>query len=986
MKKLKKASIWRVLALLLVLAAISVSLAASAAKSEAAGSTYNYAEVLQKSLFFYEAQQSGELPSWNRVTWRGDSALKDGSDVGRDLTGGWYDAGDHVKFGLPMAATTTMLAWGAVEYPDAYTNSGQMPHLLNNLRFVNDYFLKAFTNDTPGQYEFYGQVGKGGPDHSWWGSAEVLDYEMTRPSYKITTTCPGSELAGETAAAMAASSIVFRNSGDTAYANLLVSKAKKLYDFADTYRGKYSSCITDASSFYNSWSGYQDEIVWGAIWLYRATGDATYLAKAEAEYNNLNTENQSTDRSYRWTQAWDDKGYGSYVLLAKLTGNQKYITDAQRWLDFWTVGVNGNRVTYSPGGQAVLDQWGSLRYAANTSFVAFVYSDWLASVGGSQTLVSRYHDFGVRQINYILGDNPRNSSYVIGFGNNPPRNPHHRTAHGTWLDSLQSPEMSRHILYGALVGGPSTANDAYTDDRGDYVMNEVATDYNAGFTSAVARMYKEFGGTPLANFPVAETPDSAELFVEAGNNGQSATETKVRLYIRNHSAWPARALDGSAKFRYYFTLDGAATPANINLSFSYSECGTGSTLTGPHQFSGNIYYAEFSCKNRVIYPGGQSEHRAEVQFVIGSTVAWNPNNDWSYQSLSPQGTTPQVYQYITLYDGNSKVWGVEPNGTPVPTSTGTAVPPTNTPGPSATPSSTPLPPTPTNTPAPGASYCSVDYVISNQWGNGFQAEVKITNRSSAAINGWTLIWTFDGNEQMGQGWNAVITSSGSRVTASNSAGHWNGNMSANGGSVAFGFQGSHNGTVLIPDDFVLNGFACNDTGGTPVPTTVPPTATTVPPTATTVPPTATTVPPTATTVPPTPTTVPPTATTVPPTPTTVPPTATKPPSGAACTVTYSIASQWNSGFTATISIANNSTAAVNGYNLVWSYGAGQTVTSGWNAAFAQSGSTVTASNTASHWNGTIRPGASVSFGLQGTHTGSNPLPTQFTLNGILCSN
>ena len=81
--------------------------------------TFNYGEALQKSLFFYEAQRSGDLPATNRVNWRGDSGMQDGADVGRDLTGGWYDAGDHVKFGLPMAATATMLAWGIVDYRNA---------------------------------------------------------------------------------------------------------------------------------------------------------------------------------------------------------------------------------------------------------------------------------------------------------------------------------------------------------------------------------------------------------------------------------------------------------------------------------------------------------------------------------------------------------------------------------------------------------------------------------------------------------------------------------------------------------------------------------------------------------------------------------------------------------------------------------------------------------------------------------------------------
>lgn len=52
---------------------------------------YDYADVLSKSIWFYEAQHSGYLPEWNRVDWRGDSALDDGLDNGVDLTGGWYD-------------------------------------------------------------------------------------------------------------------------------------------------------------------------------------------------------------------------------------------------------------------------------------------------------------------------------------------------------------------------------------------------------------------------------------------------------------------------------------------------------------------------------------------------------------------------------------------------------------------------------------------------------------------------------------------------------------------------------------------------------------------------------------------------------------------------------------------------------------------------------------------------------------------------------
>jgi endoglucanase len=276
-------------------------------------------------------------------------------------------------------------------------------------------------------------------------------------------------------------------------------------------------------------------------------------------------------------------------------------------------GADGTRVNYSPGGQAVLDQWGSLRYAANTAFVALVYSDAISDA----TLKSRYHDFALRQINYALGQNPLNRSFVVGFGTNPPRNPHHRTAHGSWTDQINFPVESRHILYGALVGGPTSANDQYTDDRSNYTMNEVATDYNAGFTSALARLASEFGSVPLANFPVPEQVVGNEIFPEASINSSGTNFTEIKLYLNNQSGWPARVTD-NLSFRYYFTLESGVTPSQISLNANYNQC---SAPTGPTQYSGSTYYITISCAGVKIYPGGQSQYRKEVQFRIASSGA-----------------------------------------------------------------------------------------------------------------------------------------------------------------------------------------------------------------------------------------------------------------------------------------------------------------------------------------------------------------------------
>ena len=91
---------------------------------------------------------------------------------------------------------------------------------------------------------------------------------MARPAFKITPQKPGSELAAETAAALAAASIAFRST-DIGYSMRLLEHAAELYEFADKYRGVYSDSIPNAASFYRSFSGYKDELVWGAAWLYR---------------------------------------------------------------------------------------------------------------------------------------------------------------------------------------------------------------------------------------------------------------------------------------------------------------------------------------------------------------------------------------------------------------------------------------------------------------------------------------------------------------------------------------------------------------------------------------------------------------------------------------------------------------------------------------------------------------------------------------------
>lgn len=450
---------------------------------------FNYAEALQMSLYFYEAQRSGKLPPNNRVKWRGDSAVDDGMAQGIDLSGGYYDAGDHMKFGLPMFSSVTLLAWGGLEYGKGYRESGQWQQLLDTVRWGTDWILKAHTQ----RDELWVQVGEGARDHAFWITAEQMTERRT--AFKVDPAHPGSDVAGEAAAALAAASLLFVKD-DPAYSMKLLEHAKDLFDFADSHRGIYSDSIKDAAKFYESKTGYGDELTWAAAWLYRATRDPRYLEKAESYYKQW-----LDGTTLAWTMTWDDKRCGAAVLLAELTGKGMYRRDAEMFLDFWTVGYENSRVTYTPGGLAFLQGWGSLRYAANTALLAFIYSDKVMDYGHI------YHVFAKQQINYILGNNPQRRSYVVGFGHAYPMNPHHRGAHDSPTQNIEDPVFNKHILYGALVGGPDKPNDAsFLDDRRNERTTEVALDYNAGFSGALAKMVIMYGGTPLKAFPPVEKP------------------------------------------------------------------------------------------------------------------------------------------------------------------------------------------------------------------------------------------------------------------------------------------------------------------------------------------------------------------------------------------------------------------------------------------------------------------------------------------------
>lgn len=621
----------------------------------------NYAEALQKSLYFYECQQAGPLPEWNRVEWKADSTMTD------EVLGGWYDAGDHVKFNLPMAYSASMLAWGLYQYPDGVEKCGEMTNYVNNLEFVLDYLAECDRGD-----EVVYQVGNGTIDHTWWGPVELIQYGMqdSGTSYDsaraILVSSDGcSAVFGEMAAALAAGSCALKDRIDQSKIDDYIAHAENIFKLADASKSNDVYNDSNASGFYRS-SHFYDELFYAANWLYIATGEQSYLDKAKSYIPNLDKELGSDELKYTWCQCWDDVMQGAMLLYAINTNDDFYINRVEKHVNYWT-----NTIKKVDGALGYCDTWGCARYAETAGFIAAVACDTVLADKNNSDYVKFYET----QMNYVLGDNADGQSFVVGYGEKSPKNPHHRTAHGSWKNDLAIPDTNRHILYGALVGGPNQ-DGSYEDDRQNYINNEVATDYNAGFTALLCKMVDKYGGTTDSSFPQPEKHDGPEFYVESLVKGMDDSGATISFKMTNHSAWPARVQD-NLSFRYYMDLSelisAGYSPSDLvvrcdrDQSAMYASSGYSNAEISPvTQYDGNIYYVEVSFPDgRVVLPISEGMQQCEILLALvfpnyGS--GWDASNDPSNKELL-NSEDSIVSMYVPVYINGELYYGTEPDGT-----------------------------------------------------------------------------------------------------------------------------------------------------------------------------------------------------------------------------------------------------------------------------------------------------------------------------------
>lgn len=472
----------------------------------------NYAEALAMSLYFFDANECGSEVDDNSITWRGnchtydaEASLNNANWLGSsekeaikaanggkdtvDVSGGYHDAGDHVKFNLTMGFAASSLSMSYYLNPGAYEKAKCEDHLKEILKNTCNYLKKTtYLNSSGEVYAVCATVSNQTDHNVTWEEPEKQTYD--RPTYWLTASRNNSVITATMASAFAGTAYVFKDS-DPAYSAECIKYAKALYDFASKYTGMED--VNDG--MYTTTDSYIDDLALAQVWLH-INGEGslpTYKPTANGCYNS-----QYYDyHLYCWDKVWS--GYAT--LMYHITGDQAFANEMQFELNN-KGGVPTN--SYNAAG------WGASRYNCALQMVALELAKGDAN--------STYAQGAKFQTDYLLGNNQKSTSFLIGYGNTWPQQIHHRAANPNKVGAT-------HVLYGSLVGGPTDSNGTYVDYWESYESTEPALDYNACFALACAGLVNLYGGDASAiDSIIAAAPEIDENYKFGNGEGPNPTD------------------------------------------------------------------------------------------------------------------------------------------------------------------------------------------------------------------------------------------------------------------------------------------------------------------------------------------------------------------------------------------------------------------------------------------------------------------------------
>ncbi|CAI5487169.1 unnamed protein product, partial [Closterium sp. Naga37s-1] len=367
--------------------------------------------------------------------WRNSSHVQDGSAVGRDLAGGYYVDGGGVKQTGVTAFAMSMLAWSIVEFDPELEATGLKQRAVDLLKWGVDWLLMADL----GRGCVVAQVGDSAAQNQCWQRPE--DDSAARPVYTVVgANGPGAAVLADMAAAFAAASHVF-GEFDPGYAASLRDHATMLFELATTATSTDDAALQGTLPYQpppSSSPDFHDELLWAAAWLWRTT-----MSDRLHQYL-LKPQHASLPYSLAFTHA--NKAAGAAVLLAT------FVLGPMEEEDEATTQASGADVIFrfqklmeasicastadvpsrtsaetlaqnmpkTQGGLLWLDENEPLHAAVQAAFLLNTYSRFLKQGAEDEGRCSGVSPHAVStlsrsQIDYLLGSNPQQLSYMVGF-------------------------------------------------------------------------------------------------------------------------------------------------------------------------------------------------------------------------------------------------------------------------------------------------------------------------------------------------------------------------------------------------------------------------------------------------------------------------------------------------------------------------------------------------------------------------------------------
>lgn len=578
---------------------------------------YNRASVEIKMPYAKQAKYAraaGHLPDI------GHCVADSGCDYTLDVSRGWYDAGDQGKYvvnggiavwtmmneyerALHIGTSAADLGDGKLGIPES---GNGVPDILDEARWELEFILAM---QVPEGKPLAGMAHHKMHDDGWTGLPTLPSND-----HKLRVLRPVSTAATLNLAAVAAQGARVWKAFDPSFSARCLAAAERAYAAAKANPVRLAPATDGNGGGAYEDDSVTDELYWAATELFITTGKQVYRdAMSASPHDKALLGASGEDSAMAWPQV-DALGAISLAIVPSMAGSggakaarDKLVSIADRYLQ--VLDGEGYRVPFRPSGSARLYPWGSNASVLNNMIVLALASDFTGD--------ARYLGGVTAGMDYLLGRNPMNKSYVSGYGVHALQNPHHRFWSHQLDANLPSPPP------GAISGGPNSsvqdpvaaplkgcaAQKCYVDDIGAYSVNEVAINWNSPLAWIAAWLDEKAMAAGPDDGSTTSSTTSSTTVTSSGSSGGS---------------------DGSGGAGG----GGPQPPAPVDFKFSVSQ-------------NVNPYWVQVTVKAP---PGRTVKH---VSAQAGSSVFELTFQSWGDWTISPPGGIPKGTKVVFKADDDA---------------------------------------------------------------------------------------------------------------------------------------------------------------------------------------------------------------------------------------------------------------------------------------------------------------------------------------------